>query len=154
MCEVYLFADWVDEKADRNLVFMESLDDPLKLVLVCPNIQAVFGCQFPAVFGNEGNEIRNNIERYPDDFVGSAHFEIEFSLDRLPERTHIRVTDMAAIFPEVAYNAAGACSLADLARFRRVRLCSTAGISEGGNMIYINGQTHANLVKMMTDVPI
>jgi hypothetical protein len=61
---------------------------------------------------------------------------------------------MAPIFPEVANDSACSSSLAEPARFCGVGLRSTAGISKGGDMIYINGQTHANLVKMVTDTAI
>jgi hypothetical protein len=139
MSEVNLFADWIDEEADRNLMLMEGLDNAFKLELVCLDVQPIFGRQFPAVFRNEGNEVGNYIECYPDNFVGGSHFEIKSSFDRLAEGAHIGIADMAAVFSEVTDDAAGAGSLADLGRNGGVWFRSPTGIPKGGNMIYVNG---------------
>lgn len=149
--QVNLFADWIDEEADGYLVLMKGLNDPLKVVLVCPDVQPIFGRQFPAVFGYEGNEIRSNIECYPDNFVGGPHFKIEFSFDGLPEGVYICIADMAAVFPEMADDAAGAGSFADPGRPRGVGFRSPAGIPQCRNMVYVNGQTHSDLAGMITN---
>ena len=73
-----------------------------------------------------------------DDLRLDGQFQVEANLDSLAKQVSIAVLDMPAVFTEVDGDSIGTSQLGQHGRPHRVRLASTSGLPEGGDMINVD----------------
>jgi len=111
-----------DEHAHPHPGGLEAPDSGFELFEVADDIQAAFGGDLLAAFGNHANILGQNPQGNLEDLCGVAHFQVKLGNDARPEPLDIAVLDMATIRAEMGCNAMGSRAFANTGRRDQIRL--------------------------------
>ena len=107
-----MFQGWIDKQAHANAGGLQSPDRGLELLALRNDIEAAFGRNFLAFFGDETDFIGHNSQRNIDNLGRVSHFQIQFRHDVLAKPIDIAVLDMPAVAAQMGHNPARARPLA------------------------------------------
>ena len=91
----------IEEKADKNIGLIEFLNHGAKRVDFGDGVEASFGGDLRAVFGDEANFGGLEVEGKVEHGGGGGHFEVELFAAFAAESENVIVLDVATIFAEV-----------------------------------------------------
>ena len=89
-------------------------------------VQAAFGCDLGAPFGNHADDVGLDLQGQGDDFRHVGHLEVETGFDDLAELADIAVLDVAAVFAQVRGDAVRAGRFTNQRRLNGVRFAALA----------------------------
>ena len=137
----------VDEGADDHAGVFEFGDDLGEAVELVEDIEAAFGGDFEAAFGDEHGGVGAELGGDVDHLVGGGHLEVELEAasagagiasEHVAEASDIVVVDMAAVLAEVDGDAVGPAELGLVGGADGVWFAASAGLADGGDMVNIH----------------
>ncbi|MNP63469.1 hypothetical protein D3C76_1588720 [compost metagenome] len=69
---------------------------------------------------------------------GDGHLQIHAGVQGLTQDTNVTIGDMTAIFAQMHGNAIGPRLLGDECRLNRIRICRTARVAQGSNVVDVD----------------
>ena len=131
----------VDEGGDEDANGLEALQDGGNAVGVAGEVEAVFGGDFLAAFGDEGGLVGKGLDGDFDDLGDDAHLEVELALDGVRgeswtsrslmwRRSSRRWTVMPSAPPSSALHGGP----------EGVGLVGAAGLAQRGNVVDVDAQ--------------
>ena len=131
----------VDEQAYRDASLTHPGDDLLEPFLLPGHVEPALGGQLLAFFRNQGDHVRLDLQGDVDDLLGGPHLQVELGFYGLPEQPHVPVLDVPPVFAEMDDNALGSGQFADTRGQNRVRFGNASGLTQGGDVIDIDGKS-------------
>ena len=136
-----------DEEADGDAGFAEPRDGAGEGGFGGDDVEAAFGGDFGAAFGDEADFVRLERLGDGDDFRHVGHFEVHFGADGFAERVNVAILDVASVFAEVDGDAVRARRLGlgggeDGIRFGHDFVVAglVAGLSERGDVVNVDAE--------------
>ena len=78
--------------------------------------------------------------RDSDHLVGQAHLEIHARLQQRPQRVHVAILDVPAIFAQMQRDVVGARLLGEQRRMHRIRVWRAARLPHGRDVIDVDAE--------------
>ena len=141
LCHRQLFWVGIDKDRYRDRGLGHFFDDLGNFLFLRDDVQPAFGGQFLPFFRDQGDEVRLDVQGDRDNLLVGTHLQVHFRFDGLAQQDDIPVLDMAAVFTQVDDDARGSGQFADRGGGDRIRLVDASGLSDGGNMIDVDGES-------------
>jgi len=140
--EGYLFFFRIDERADKRTGGFEATDGVDDAVGLVGQVDAAFGGDLGATFGDERRLIRGRPDGDIDNLSREAHLQIEFDVYGLPQDCQVAIGNMPAILAQMNGDGVGAAQFRFGGRPDRVRLVRLASLTQRGDVIDIDTEFH------------
>jgi len=130
-----------DEKADLDAALMEPLGKRSIAFDVSGDCQAPFRRELLTLLRYQRHQVRHNIQGNDNDLFGSGHLKVELGGYDLPQHTDVAVVHVATVLTQVTDNTAGTGQFGKDGRMHGIGLNASAGFSERGYVINVDGKT-------------
>lgn len=104
------------------------------------HVQAAFGGHFLTALGHEADVLGADIARDVEHLLRDGALQVHARAQLRPQRAHIGVLDVAAIFAQVQGNEIGAGFFGQQRRGDRVRVGGAARVAQRGDVVDIDAQ--------------